>query len=79
MANFPIRGVATLTFLNNPVEPIVESESVALVERWLELGDKALALNPSAKTQTLRHRACLPRFSSLCLRYARQANTRFLA
>ncbi len=65
MADFRIRGVVTLTFLNDPAEPFFESESVVLVERWLELSDTALALNP-AKTRTRRHRAHL-------LRYPRQA------
>jgi hypothetical protein len=43
MAHFPIRGMATLTFLKDFLGPIFESESL---ERWLKLGDKAFAINP---------------------------------
>jgi hypothetical protein len=57
MADFRIRGVVTMTLLNDPFE------SVGFAKRWLELGDKALALNPSAT----RH----PRLNSFRLRRAR--------
>jgi hypothetical protein len=57
MADFRIRGVITMTLLNDPFE------SVGFAKRWLELGDKALALSPSAT----RH----PRLNSFRFRRAR--------
>jgi len=57
MADFRIRGVVTMTLLNDPFE------SVGFAKRWLELGDRALALNPSAT----RH----PRPNSFRFRRAR--------
>jgi hypothetical protein len=61
MADFRIRGVVTLTFLNDPLE------SVGFAKRWLELGDKALALNPSAARHT--------RLNSFHSRHARSNST----
>jgi hypothetical protein len=61
MADFRMRGVVTMTFLNDPFE------SVGFAKRWLELGDKALALNPSAT----RHR----RLNSFRFRRARSNST----
>lgn len=46
MADLPIRGLLTLTFLSDPLEPIFESESLVFVERCFQLGDEAFALNP---------------------------------
>ena len=43
MANFPIRGVVTLTLLGDPLEYLFAPESLEFGERWLELADKALA------------------------------------
>ena len=60
MADFRIRGVIAMTLLNDPFE------SVGFAKRWLELGDKALALNPSA-TKGRRH----PRLNSFRFRRAR--------
>jgi len=37
MADFPIRGVVTLTFFNDTLESIFASESVEFVKLWLEL------------------------------------------
>jgi hypothetical protein len=46
MADFPIRGLATLTFLSGP---LFESE---YLERWLKLGDEAFVLNPGKSPQS---------------------------
>jgi hypothetical protein len=63
MADFRIRGVVTMTLLNHPFE------SVGFAKRWLELGDKALALNPSPTTGR-RH----PRPESFRSRHTRSTN-----
>ena len=62
MADFPVRGMVTLTFLKDSSEPVLESESDVLVERWLKLADRALALTTAPKRRH-RHRTQLPRFS----------------
>jgi hypothetical protein len=64
MADFRIRGVVTMTLFNDPFE------SVDFAKRWLELGDKALALNPSPTTGRRRH----PRPESFRSRRTRSTN-----
>jgi len=59
MADFPVRGLAA-------------SESVECVHRWLELGDKVLALNPLAIRRRRQRRVGHSTLGSGRLRYARQ-------
>ena len=76
MADFPISGVVTLTFFKETLESIFASESVELVKRWLELGDKALSLNPLVITRRGHQRVGRSRFGSGRLHYARQGYER---
>ena len=44
VAKFAIPGAATLTSVENPLEPIFGSSSVVLVERAFKLADNVFAL-----------------------------------
>jgi len=76
MADFPIRGVVTLTFFKDTLESVFASESVEFVKSWLELGDKALALNPLVIRREGHHRAGRSTSGSGHLHHTRQGYER---